>query len=155
MSTRRAAFGLAAAVPLAGVPLAAAARAGAGVPKAAPLSLVATRTHITLPAAPTLGVTYIATFSLVDGDGKPAGVAWSSSAVVSLDTGGPVVFGMIILHLAGGDIHYQRVIDRFGGYPRKSTGAILGGTGDYATAAGTVDVSWPNAKKIDLTVHLS
>jgi hypothetical protein len=71
------------------------------------------------------------------------------------NTAQPVVFGMIVLHLADGDIHYQRVIDRFGDYPRKSTGAILGGTGSYAQAAGTVDVVWPDEKKIDLTVHLA
>jgi hypothetical protein len=173
MSTRRVALGLAVAAPLAGASLAAsrpafgappgpAGSAGgpgeraAGSPAADPLTLVATRTQITLPAAPTLGIGYIATFDLVDGDGKAAGTAWSSSAVVDLkNTAQPVVFGMIVLHLADGDIHYQRVIDRFGDYPRKSTGAILGGTGSYAQAAGTVDVVWPDEKKIDLTVHLA
>lgn len=163
MSTRRVALGLAVAVPLAGASLAAAqpafgapASPAAGSPTADPLTLVATRTQITLPAAPTLGIGYIATFDLVDGAGKAAGTAWSSSAVVDLDsTVQPVVFGMIVLRLADGDIHYQRVIDRFGDYPRKSTGAVLGGTGSYARAAGTVDVVWPDEKKIELTVHLA
>jgi hypothetical protein len=152
MGTRRAhlaALGLAAATP-------AAVLAGATAASAADsMSIVATRKQITLPAAPTLGVPYIATFDLTDSSGTALGTAWSSSAVVDVSPAGPVVFGAIVLDLADGQIHYQRVINRYGDYPRKSTGAILGGTGKYAAATGSVDVVWPDDKTIDLTVNLS
>lgn len=158
MSTRRAALGFAAAAPLVAAPLAVPdpAWAGGSRTEAEPMKLVATRKQITLPAAPSLGVGYIATFELADSGGNDAGVAWSSSAVVDLKgAANPVVFGTIILRLSGGDLHYQRVIDRYGDYPRTSTGAILGGTGKYARAAGTVDVVWPDDKTINLTVRLA
>ena len=41
---------------------------------------------------------------------------------------------------------YQRIIDRYGPYPRTATGAILGGTGAYQSATGSVDVAWPDAR---------
>jgi hypothetical protein len=157
MTTRRAhlaALGLAgAALPLAALPLAASTAWGADA--APPLRLTATRTQISLPALPSVGVTYIATFDLADADGQPVGTAWSSSAVVDVNLEGPVVLGVIVLRLTDGEIHYQRVINRFGDYPRTSTGAILGGTGTYNAAAGTVDVSWPDPDTISLVVNLN
>ena len=148
MPTRRtqlAAFGLGlAAAPLAG---ASAARA------AAPWRIVARRQQITLPAAPTPGVTYIATFELTDESGKPMGEAAAGTSVVDVTTEGPVILSQVVLRLTDGELHYQRIMNRFGGYPRRATGAVVGGTGAYAGASGQVQITWPDADTIQIAVE--
>lgn len=165
MSTRRAhltRLGLVAAAPLAvaAAPLAAGARsAGPGAAPAerptASLELTARRTKITLPDLPTLGLTYIALLDLFDSADKKVGQAQTSSFVIDVTLDGPVVLGTIVLRLADGELHYQRIINRYGGYPRTATGAITGGTGAYRDAAGQVDVTWPDAETVALAIHLS
>ncbi|MGH3739369.1 MAG: hypothetical protein ACRDT6_27775, partial [Micromonosporaceae bacterium] len=126
----------------------------AAAPKA-PMELAARRTKITLPDLPTLGLTYITLLDLFDSAGKKVGQATTSSFVVDVTLDGPVVLGTIVLQLSDGEIHYQRQINRYGGYPRESTGAITGGTGSYADATGAVDVVWPDADTVTLTINLS
>jgi hypothetical protein len=159
MPTRRAqlaALGLVAAVPFAAVPFAAVPFAAAAPAAAAgTVQLTATRRQLNLPAVPALGVTYIATFDVKDGTGAAAGTAWAGSSIVDVTPDGPVVLSMVVLRLADGEVHYQRVIDRYGPYPRTATGAVLGGTGAYQSATGTVDVTWPDANTVALALHLS
>ncbi|MGH3713758.1 MAG: hypothetical protein ACRDT4_09915 [Micromonosporaceae bacterium] len=160
MSTRRAhltSLGLAAATPLAvaaPVALASAAPAAAATRVAGPMELVARRTKITLPDLPKLGVSYIALLDLFDSAGTKLGQASTSSFVVDVAVEGPIVLGTIVLQLADGEIHYQRLIRRYGDYPRTATGAITGGTGEYAGATGEVDVSCPDADTVQLAVKL-
>lgn len=71
---------------------------------------------------------------------------------VTLD--GPVILSQVVLQLADGEIHYQRMIDRFGAYPRAAVGAILGGTGVYAIARGDVQVIWPDQDTIKIALNL-
>lgn len=163
MTTRRsqlATLGLA----LAGAPLAATAATAAtsrpahAAPEAQTISLVATRKQITLPATPPLGASYIATFDLKDSSGKAAGTGWSSSFVVDVNLKGVpptlVVLSTVVLRLTdGSEIHYERLIDRLATEP-KSTGAVLGGTGKYANARGSVDIDWPNKDTINIKVNL-
>jgi hypothetical protein len=149
MPTRRAqlaALGLVAAAPFA---------APAPAAAATTMQLTATRRQLTLPAVPALGVSYIATFDVKDGTGAPAGTAWAGSSIVDISPDGPVVLSMVVLRLPDGEVHYQRIIDRYGPYPRTATGAILGGTGAYQSATGSVDVAWPDADTIALAVHLT
>ena len=151
MSTRRAhlaALGLTAAAPLAALSLTPA-RA------ATPIEFTARRTELTLPDVPTLGTTYICLLDLFDSAGKKAGQASTSSFVVAMTTDGPVVLSTVVLILEAGEIHYQRQIRRYGGYPRESIGAILGGTGEYAGVGGEVELVWPDADTVNLTVHIS
>ncbi|MGH3657413.1 MAG: hypothetical protein ACRDUA_12200, partial [Micromonosporaceae bacterium] len=122
----------------------------------APLELSARRTEITLPpGVPSLGLTYIALLDLFDTSGTKVGQASTSSFVVEVTTGGPIVLGFIVLQLEKGAIHYQRLIRRYGDYPRTTVGAITGGTGDYSSGSGHVEVSWPDAERVDLVVHLA
>lgn len=117
------------------------------------IQLTARRTKITLPALPAAGVTYIATFDLFDQSGTKVGTAASGSSVVDVTTAGPVVLSSVVLKLNNGEIHYQRLMDRFGDYPRTATGAILGGTGTYRGIRGEVKITWPNADQINLVVQ--
>jgi len=148
MVTRRASiatFGLAAA---SGALLASPARAATTV------NVVARRKQITLPAVPALGAPYIATFDLFDEAGAKIGDAAANSSVVDVTLAGPVVFSTVILRLADGQIHYQRMMDRFGDYPRRALGAVQGGTGAYAGATGDVEIVWPDADTIAVAVRL-
>lgn len=122
---------------------------------AAELRLVARRTKITLPELPTLGITYVALFDLFDQARAKVGTAAAGSSVVDLTPAGPVVLSGVVLTLKDGQIHYQRLINRFGGYPRQSVGAVLGGTGAYGGARGEVGIVWPDADTIELTVRLA
>ncbi|WP_158889099.1 hypothetical protein [Amycolatopsis anabasis] len=152
MTTRRqhlAALGLG----VAGLTLAGTSPAAAAPRIHQPLKLTARRTQITLPAVPSLGSPYIATLDLFDEAGADAGDAVASCAVVDLTLDGPVVAADVVLRLKGGEIHYQRVFNRFGPFPRKGTGAIVGGTGTYKTARGEVQVTWPDDDRIDLVIQ--
>ena len=118
------------------------------------VELIACRKRLTLPELPTLGLTYIATFDLTDPAGTAAGVAASSTSIVDVTLDGPVILSQVVLRLADGEIHYQRMINRFGAYPRTATGAILGGTGVYAIARGDVAVTWPDQDTIKIALNL-
>jgi hypothetical protein len=61
----------------------------------------------------------------------------------------------VVLHLADGEIHYQRVMDRFGAFPRTAAGAVTGGTGAYRDATGEVAITWPDENQVDLAVRLA
>jgi hypothetical protein len=115
-----------------------------------PAEILARRKQITLPAVPALGLTYIATFDLTDAAGAPLGTAAASNAIVDLLLEGPVILSQVVLQLADGELHYQRLINRFGTYPRTATGVIVGGSGEYATAQGTLEITWPDADVIHL-----
>lgn len=161
MSTRRshlAGLGLTAAglaLGASAAPTGAAATAPAGSAPAQPLPLVARRTELTLPALPTLGVPYVCLLDLFDQAGMPVGTAAAGATVVGVSLQGPVVLASVVLQLAGGEIHYQRVMDRFGAYPRTAVGAILGGTGGYRDVRGEVGISWPDPDRVDLLVQLT
>jgi hypothetical protein len=118
------------------------------------VELVARRKKITLPELPTPGLTYIATFDLTDPAGAAAGVAAASTSIVDVTLDGPVILSQVVLQLADGEIHYQRMINRFGAYPRTATGAILGGTGVYAIARGDVKITWPDQDTIKIELNL-
>ncbi|MCC9307266.1 hypothetical protein LN042_09150 [Kitasatospora sp. RB6PN24] len=116
------------------------------------IQLTAIRTQNTLPEVPDLGLTYVSTLDLFHADGSRAGSGVASSAIVDLTPSGPVVLSQIVLTLAGGELQYQRVIDRFGSYPRTAAGAILGGTGKYRGSSGDVEITWPDEDRIELTI---
>lgn len=118
-----------------------------------PLPLTAYRTELTLPALPTLGLPYICRLDLFDEAEAPVGTAAAGAMVIGLTDAGPVVLAWVVLQLAEGEIHYQRVMDRFGDYPRTAVGAVLGGTGAYHELRGEVDISWPDPDRIDLVVR--
>lgn len=118
-----------------------------------PWQLVARRTELTLPAVPTLGVPYLCLLDLSDPAGAPAGTATADATVVGVTLDGPIVLATVVLQLLDGEIHYQRILDRFGDYPRTAVGAILGGTGAYRDMRGEVDISWPDPDQVDLTVR--
>ncbi|WP_117211548.1 allene oxide cyclase barrel-like domain-containing protein [Allorhizocola rhizosphaerae] len=158
MTTRRThltRFGLAAAAGFTAAATTAAGPAAAGVPRRMQDQIVlsARRKQITLPVLPALGVAYIATFDLFDRSGATVGTAAAGATVVDVTTGGPVVLAHVVLVLADGEIHYQRLMNRFGAYPRTATGPIVGGTGIYACICGEVDITWPDAERIDLVVR--
>jgi hypothetical protein len=115
-----------------------------------PAGILAKRKQITLPAVPALGLTYIATFDLTDPAGAPLGTAAANTAIVDLRLEGPVILSQVVLQLAGGELHYQRLMNRFGEYPRSGTGVIVGGSGEYAEAQGVIEITWPDAD----TIHL-
>lgn len=117
------------------------------------LTLWARRKQITLPVVPPLGGTYIVELELFDSGGAPAGSAFAGAEIVGLTLQGPVVSAHVILKLKDGEIHYQRVINRFGAFPWTATGAIQGGTGTYAGIRGEVDIAFPNADRIDINVR--
>jgi hypothetical protein len=118
------------------------------------VELIAKRKKITLPDLPVLGLTYIATFDLTDPAGAAAGVAAASTSIVDVTLDGPVILSQVVLQLADGEIHYQRMINRFGEYPRTATGAILGGTGAYAIARGDVKITWPDQDTVAIALNL-
>jgi hypothetical protein len=118
------------------------------------VELIAKRKKITLPDLPVLGLTYIATFDLTDPAGAAAGVAAASTSIVDVTLDGPVILSQVVLQLADGEIHYQRVINRFGAFPRTAVGAILGGTGVYAIARGDVKVTWPDQDTVAIALNL-
>jgi hypothetical protein len=153
MSTRRQLAGLALGTA-AGVTLAA---AGAPTPAAAqePLSLIARRTELTLPDLPALGLPYVCLLDLFDQAGTQVGTATAGAMIVGVTLEGPVVLASVVLHLADGEIHYQRVMDRFGAFPRTAAGAVTGGTGGYRDATGEVAITWPDENQVDLAVRLA
>ncbi len=156
MTTRRAhltRLGFAAAAGLAATAGAAPARAGGPRRTEASIVLSARRSQITLPVVPTLGLSYIATLDVFDGSGARVGTAAAGATVVDLTLDGPVVLAHVVLKLSGGEIHYQRLMNRFGAYPRTAVGAILGGTGSHAGISGEVDISWPDADRIDIVIR--
>jgi hypothetical protein len=161
MTSRRAhlaRLGLAATAGLAAAAttsVAPAAPAGAGGRRRPEQEIVlsARRRQITIPAVPPLGVTYVATLDLFNADGTAAGTGASGASVVDVTLDGPVVLAAVVLQLADGEIHYQRIMNRFGAFPRTATGAILGGTGTYQGIRGQVSVSWPDDEVIDLVVQ--
>jgi len=118
------------------------------------VELLARRKKITLPDLPTPGLTYIATFDLTDPAGAAAGVAAASTSIVDVTLDGPVILSQVVLQLADGEIHYQRMINRFGAFPRSSVGAILGGTGAYAIARGDVKITWPDQDTVAIALNL-
>jgi hypothetical protein len=118
------------------------------------VELVARRKKITLPELPTLGLTYIATFDLTDPAGAAAGEAAASTSIVDVTLDGPVILSQVVLRLADGELHYQRMINRFGAYPRTAVGAVLGGTGVYAIARGDVKITWPDQDTIKIEANL-
>lgn len=118
------------------------------------VELLAKRKKITLPDLPTPGLTYIATFDLTDPAGAAVGVAAASTSIVDVTLDGPVILSQVVLQLADGEIHYQRVINRFGAFPRTAVGAILGGTGTYAIARGDVKITWPDQDTVAITLNL-
>lgn len=118
-----------------------------------PLALVARRTEITLPDLPALGVPYVCLLDLFDEADTQVGTATAGATVVGVTVDGPVVLASVVLHLADGEVHYQRVMDRFGDFPRTAVGAILGGTGSYQDATGEVEIAWPDEEQIDLLVR--
>jgi hypothetical protein len=120
-----------------------------------PLSLTARRTENTLPDLPALGMPYVCLLDLFDEAQSQVGTATAGSMVVGVTLEGPVVLASVVLHLPDGEVHYQRIMDRFGGFPRTAVGAILGGTGAYRDARGEVDISWPDDEKVDLVVRTS
>jgi hypothetical protein len=118
------------------------------------VELIAKRKRMTLPDLPTPGLTYIATFDLTDQAGAAAGVAAASTSIVDVTLDGPVILSQVVLQLADGEIHYQRVINRFGAFPRTAVGAILGGTGVYAIARGDVKITWPDLDTVAIALNL-
>ncbi|MGN9912371.1 hypothetical protein ACTMTJ_33030 [Phytohabitans sp. LJ34] len=118
------------------------------------VELIAKRKRITLPDLPVLGLTYIATFDLTDKAGAASGVAAASTSIVDVTLDGPVILSQVVLQLADGEIHYQRVINRFGAFPRTAVGAILGGTGVYAIARGDVKITWPDQDTVAIALNL-
>jgi len=153
MSTRRQLGGLALGTA-AGLTLAA---SGAPMPAAAqdPLSLVARRTELTLPDLPALGLPYVCLLDLFDQAGTQVGTATAGAMVVGVTLEGPVVLASVVLHLADGEIHYQRTMERFGAFPRAAVGAVTGGTAAYRDATGEVAISWPDEDQVDLVVGLA
>jgi hypothetical protein len=123
-------------------------------PERAALKVFARRKQITLPAVPTPGLTYIATFDLTDSAGAAVGDAAAATSIVDVTTAGPVILSQVILRLADGELHYQRMMNRFGNYPRTAVGAILGGSGAYAGARGDVRISWPDADVIAIEANV-
>jgi hypothetical protein len=119
------------------------------------LEVYARRRQITLPNLPALGLTYIATFDLTDAAGTPIGEGFANNSIVDVTLAGPVVLSQVVLRLTDGEVHYERIIKRFGDYPRSSTGAILGGTGAYATASGDAQIVWPDKDTIKITLNLA
>lgn len=109
---------------LAGLGLAAAAAPGfvAAVAPGEPIQLTAKRAKITLPDLPALGLTYIALLDLFNPEGAPAGKAAAGASIVDLTLQGPVVLAHVVLKLSDGEIHYQRLMDRFGAFPRTAKG---------------------------------
>jgi hypothetical protein len=136
--------------------LAGSARAAAADPvPPGQLQVYAKRKQITLPEVATPGITYIATFDLTDASGAPVGEAAAGNSVLDVTVDGPVVLSQVVLRLAKGELHYQRLMNRFGNFPRSATGAILGGTGTYATARGDVQIVWPDQNTIQITANLA
>lgn len=122
-------------------------------PPADPVALIARRTTLTLPELPAIGVPYVCLLDLFDEAETQVGTATAGATVVGVTPQGPVVLASVVLHLADGEIHYQRVMDRFGDFPRTAAGAILGGTGGFRDVRGEVEISWPDPDRIDLLVH--
>ncbi|SDD96834.1 allene oxide cyclase barrel-like domain-containing protein [Actinokineospora iranica] len=120
---------------------------------ATPIRLVSRRTRSTLPDMPTVGSTYVVLSDLFDDRGDAAGRGFATCSIVDVTAAGPVVAATMVLRLADGEIHYQRVFDRFGAYPRSGTGAILGGTGAYRDVLGEVEATWPDADQVDVVIH--
>jgi hypothetical protein len=149
MSTRR---------QLAGLTLGTAAALSLGAPavaQPAPLTLTARRTELTLPAVPTLGLPYVCLLDLFGETARQVGTATAGSMVVGATVDGPVVLASVVLQLADGEVHYQRLMNRFGAFPRTAVGVIVGGTGAYHGVGGEVDISWPDEERVDLVVRLA
>jgi hypothetical protein len=119
------------------------------------MTLTARRTELTLPSLPALGIPYVCLLDLFDETARQVGTATSGSLIVGVTLEGPVVLATVLLHLPDGEIHYQRLMNRFGGFPRTAVGAILGGTGAYRDARGEVGISWPDDEQVDLAVTLA
>jgi len=118
------------------------------------LEVVARRKRITLPDLPVPGLTYIATFDLTDAAGAAVGDAAAATSIVDVTLDGPVMLSQVVLRLADGEVHYQRMMNRFGDYPRTAVGAIVGGTGAYAIARGEVQIAWPDPDTVKITANL-
>lgn len=82
-------------------------------PPADPVALIARRTTLTLPELPAIGVPYVCLLDLFDEAETQVGTATAGATVVGVTPQGPVVLASVVLHLADGEIHYQRVMDRF------------------------------------------
>ena len=153
---RRAAMAALAGVGLAATPaVAAAATPG---PRASTLTFTTVRKSITLPAAPTLGVTFSIDLELHDTSGAVIGTGSVNAMVVELVVGPPptiVTHDQPIFRFAGGEIHCSTMHERTVPNPGKLFPvAVVGGTGTYNGASGEGTLEYTTADVTTITLSL-
>ncbi|HJP79826.1 MAG TPA: hypothetical protein VJ914_36475 [Pseudonocardiaceae bacterium] len=124
------------------------------------LTLLGKRSAITLPAAPTLGIGFMAGGDLYDSTGTTKlGTAYSACTVVAISVAVPPVITAectSVFRLSGGDIYLGSLRDYLSGGFSNAKVAVLGGTDSYndARGDGTVSVADPAAHSYTFTITL-
>lgn len=159
---KRAWFGLAA-LALAAATVLGVASSGAAAPHQPgnqTLTLLGKRTAFTLPAAPAVGVGFMAGGDLYDSTGTTKlGTGYSSCTVVAISVAVPPVITAectSVFRLSGGDIYLGSLRDYLSGGFSNAKLAVLGGTDSYndARGDGTVSVVDPAAHSYTFTITL-
>lgn len=124
------------------------------------LTLIGKRGAFSLPAAPALGVGFMAGGDLYDSTGATKmGTAYSSCTVVALSVAVPPTITAectTVFSLSGGQLYLGSLRDYLGGGFTDAKLAVLGGTDSYndARGDGTVAVTDPVAHDYRFTVNL-
>lgn len=124
------------------------------------LTLLGKRTAFTLPAAPAVGVGFMAGGDLYDSTGTTKlGTGYSSCTVVAISVAVPPVITAectSVFRLSGGDIYLGSLRDYLSGDFSNAKLAVLGGTDSYndARGDGTASVVDPAAHSYTFTITL-
>jgi hypothetical protein len=117
------------------------------------------RKSISLPVGPTLGTAFSIDLELLDSTGAVIGTGSVNSMVVELVLGPPptiVTHDQPILRFAGGEIHCSTMHERTVPNPGvRFPIAVLGGTGDYRSAAGEGTLEYTTADVTTITLNLA
>ena len=124
------------------------------------LTLLGKRSAFSLPAAPALGIAFMAGGDLYDATGTTKlGTAYSACTVVAVSVAVPPVVTAectTVFSLSGGDLYLGSVRDYLSGGFSNAKLAVLGGTNSYndARGDGTVSVTDATAHSYTFTLNL-
>lgn len=121
------------------------------------LELVGNRTSMKGPEMPAVGDSLVSTIDFNDKKtGSPFGKVSVTCTIVEMPSDkGPEALCHGTLSTDKGSLYLGGLNPMYGPFPRSHTIAVLGGTGDYASARGSAEVVNPDMMSSRLTIRLA